>query len=135
MQLVIRVLSRPDSDPKTHADRTHRGDVIVVMPDTHIFSEFERTNPEWRIIKINLTESEGMALKTEEVDAGNVKLLKWKRINRLNLDLPSPSYPNDFSAFIADDSRAIQIFDYPDNKRSILTANVVNKGLASDYVS
>lgn len=52
-ELLIRVKDKTNADDPD-ADRlcSKRGDVVVVCPDGHPWSEAERTAPYWRIVKL-----------------------------------------------------------------------------------
>lgn len=62
-EILLRVADKvPRDDPRHHLF-LGSGDVVVICPDGHSWSEIERTNPEWRILYLPLvTESEASAL-------------------------------------------------------------------------
>jgi len=110
MQLVLRVLSKVNPDDAVRdAGLTKRGSIITALPDDHVFSLRERTNPEWRIIHLPLATEEGVAdfLAPEDGDhETNPMLLRRK----FSFDFEHPSLPPSFAAFIADDARAEPVF-------------------------
>jgi len=132
MQLVVRVVSRPHSDPKTHTARTHRGDVISFVDDNHVFSQRELTNPEWRIVKVDITLSEAMAFIAVEEDVENTKSRKWKR--KFGLDLDNISFPKEIRDYISDATRVVPIFEFAAKNKNLLSNVTVVKGSAEDYI-
>ena len=52
-QIVVRVRPKDESgSPYVDRERWGRGDVIEVHPDSHVFSQREASNPDWRIIQV-----------------------------------------------------------------------------------
>lgn len=88
---------------------THRGDVIVWRPDGWPWSERERSNADWRIIWVDLTNTEADALINPELDQLGVKAFTWKRGRKLDLD--AGSVPAALRTHLNDDKRADAVFD------------------------
>lgn len=105
MQLLIRVIDRPDQDRRLRCGRFHRGDIIAAMPDDHEWSRRERRNRHWRILKIpSLTQAEVDALLSPELDPGGTKAFVWKR--RIRLDIDAPTLPARIANYLADGTRS-----------------------------
>jgi len=52
-EMLLRVVDKiNDTDPVLDAHCTKRGDVIVICPDGWPWSATERTNPDWKIVKV-----------------------------------------------------------------------------------
>ena len=86
--LLVRVADKPLSgNPLLDCKRTMRGDVIVVKPDGWAWSPTERNNPDWRIIKTDMTlaEAEGMTAS----DGGNPLANPYRRVRALKFDIDS----------------------------------------------
>lgn len=60
MEFLIRVV-----DKGPGKDQSKRGDVIAACPDGHPWSNAERTNPEWRIVRAPVVPSVGGALLSQ----------------------------------------------------------------------
>jgi hypothetical protein len=52
MEMLVRVLDRKGFDAKTNTVSLRPGDVVTVQADGWKWSEKERTNPEWCIVKL-----------------------------------------------------------------------------------
>lgn len=57
MELLIRIIDKSAAE-----DASQRGDVICACPDGWAWSDAERNNPDWIIIKADVTEIECDAL-------------------------------------------------------------------------
>ena len=57
-ELLLRVVNRGKGGP----DDSLAGDVIWINPDGHRWGTAERTNPQWRIVRVGLTPAECAAL-------------------------------------------------------------------------
>lgn len=52
-QIVVRIRPKDKSgSPYVDRHRYGRGDVIEVLPDSHVFSAREASNPDWRIVQV-----------------------------------------------------------------------------------
>lgn len=67
MELLIRV---HDKDSDRRHRMCERGDVVVVCPDGWAWSEKEKTLPCWRILRVDMSEAEAIALTAPEVGIG-----------------------------------------------------------------
>lgn len=69
MELLIRIVDKPRSgDAALDSKRTTAGDVIVAMPDGHIWGREEVRNPDWRIIRVTgMGRTEAEALTAPEL--------------------------------------------------------------------
>lgn len=86
-ELLVRVIDKPGADPNLVHSKA--GDVIVACPDGWHWSEEERSNPEWRIISVNLVQSEIEALTQRGLDDKGKLVHRCKR--HIDLDaLPNP---------------------------------------------
>ncbi len=87
MELLIRTVDKyTGKDPHFQAKTTKRGDVISVCPDGWTWSQFERTNPEWVIVKVlDLLQIEADAMLTHE--QGDDALNPYLKIRDFNFDL------------------------------------------------
>lgn len=53
MELLLRVVDKERSgEPAVDAARTKAGDVIVAVPDGHVWGREEVRSPEWRIVRV-----------------------------------------------------------------------------------
>lgn len=80
MEALVRIIDRSAAE-----DDSKRGDVICVQPDGWAWSDAERTNPDWLIIKVAsfLGTDRDTALATgRNFPAGRFRRREWK----LNLD-------------------------------------------------
>lgn len=75
MELLIRII-----DKSTAEDASQRGDVICACPDGWAWSDAERSNPDWIIIKADITEIECDAL----LESGRLGEPQYRR--RLGVD-------------------------------------------------
>lgn len=106
MELFIRVVDKIVSDPMQSARLTHRGDVIVVMPDGHDWTPSERTHQDYRILRIAAVKAEAEAMLAAEPGDEKNRMLQ-RRAFKLNLD--DPNLPAAVKEFIADGSRRVPI--------------------------
>lgn len=87
MQLLVRIVDRISDDPDKNVQLTKAGDVIAFKPDGSDWGLMELTNPEWRIIQVDITEVEAEALVAPELppDLDGEYILR-KRQMKLDLD-------------------------------------------------
>lgn len=81
-ELLIRVVDKPaHPDPYVDIQQSKRGDVIAVVPDGWAWSERERTNPEWRIVRVpGLTVAAAEELMTPDSGDRRVnRMIRWRR--------------------------------------------------------
>lgn len=63
MEFLVRTRDKLTPDDPRHLLFTRRGESIVACPDGHAWSEAERTNPDWLIVRRpDLSEAEAGAL-------------------------------------------------------------------------
>jgi hypothetical protein len=113
-ELLIRVVDKVNLDVNLNYQCTKRGDVIAVCPDGWNWSTTERKNPDWRIMRFNVTDPVALSLTAPQddgkitTDPGKSKKL-LKRANSVNVDFPGLSVA--IKNAIADSSRAVPIID------------------------
>lgn len=85
-EALIRVANKStkDTDPR-HAHRSQRGDVIVVMPDGHVWTRIELTNPEWRVVRFPGLPPEALGDLVQPVYDRGGKLIQ-RRARGIDLD-------------------------------------------------
>lgn len=89
MELLIRVIDKPRSGiAALDSKRTTAGDVIVAMPDGHIWGREEVRNPEWRIIRVpGMGRTEAEALTAPELpESFSPNRLLRKRQIRIDIE-------------------------------------------------
>jgi hypothetical protein len=62
MEVLLRVIDKDQPDPLLSPISPKAGDVVVVKPDSWPWSVAERTNPEWRIIRVPFIATDSDAL-------------------------------------------------------------------------
>lgn len=82
MELLIRVNHKRPVIDMLHVDASQRGDVIVIFPKGHAWSEAERSNPDWIIVHSRLTAKEVDALQ----ERGREDEPGWRRRVGINVD-------------------------------------------------
>lgn len=85
MELLIRIVDKPLSgNAETDVKRTRAGDVIVAMPDGHVWGKEEVRNLEWRIVRIpgmRLAEADAL-IRPEIPEAfGDTRLLRRRQFS------------------------------------------------------
>lgn len=113
VEILLRVKDRLDDNPTKEIEvrRMDRGTVIVWMPDGWTWSDNELTHDFWRIIRFSsMTVSEAEALVAPEFDPAGLKVNRWARIRKFDLD--SLSITGKFRAFLDDDTRTTPIFKF-----------------------
>lgn len=84
-QIVVQLVDKTHPDPEMDARQYKRGDVICALPDDHVFSEYERNNPAWRIISVpDMSLSEAQALCANEPGDPKVNRMLQRRVFRLD---------------------------------------------------
>ena len=82
MELLIRITDKQPVIAAIYEQSSQRGDVICAMPDGWQWSEAERTNPDWIIVKAEITEIESLAL----LEGGRPNEPQWRRRLGVNHD-------------------------------------------------
>lgn len=87
MELLVRIVDKVSNDPDKNKQLTKAGDVIAFKPDGSSWGLMELKNPEWRIIRVDITEAEAEALIAPELppDLDNEYIL-LKRQMKIDLD-------------------------------------------------
>ena len=113
MQILLRIRDKINSDNLLlDAKCLKRGDVVTAVGDSHVWGSGELTNPDWRIIKaVNLTReaTDSMVGEEAETDPQNPNMMRQRR--GFMFDFSHPGLPQAFVDFIADDTRAIPIYE------------------------
>jgi len=91
-ELLVRLVDKVNDDPELDLQCLKRGDVVTIQEDGWNWSERERTNPDWMIIKVP-----GVSISTFEYllvpepdDLSDLKHLRrrWNQINLESVALP-----------------------------------------------
>lgn len=82
MELLIRTADKHPVVSMMHETSSQQGDVIAAMPDGWAWSDAERSNPDWIIIHVDLTDIETDAL----MEAGRPGEPKYRRRLGVNID-------------------------------------------------
>ncbi len=132
--LYIRTVDIKGDSPTKSVEvmRTHRGDVIVAKPNGWPWSQQERTNSSHRIVEVDITNSEADALTKPEFNILDTKQQYWTRGRRLDLD--SVLITGKFKDYLADDTRATQIFEFTGNP-ALISSITETKQDADDYLA
>ena len=89
MELLVRIIDRSQRE-----DDSHRGDVIAVVRDGWEWSQIERTNPDWLILKVGgLLDTDADTMLTHPINLpfGRFRRREWK------LDLDNAPLPARFT--------------------------------------
>jgi len=90
---------------------THRGDVIAAMPDGWDWSDEEKTNPAWRILKMpTLTQAEADSLLAAEENVSGLKTYTWTK-RRSYLFFEKQEMPYKFMRYLRDFTRQLPWYD------------------------
>ena len=83
MEALIRIIDKgPDEDC------SKAGDVICICPDGWQWSPAELANPDWRIVRVNILQTQADAF----LSRANNPLVKRRRVWTINFSkLPNPS--------------------------------------------
>jgi len=66
MEILVRVIDKEQPDPVLNPLVSKRGDLIVSMPDGHGWSELERTEDYWRIIRCPILQTHKETLEQQK---------------------------------------------------------------------
>lgn len=107
-ELLLRVVDKINrDDPRLDSKCTKRGDVIVAVDDGWSWSPAERTNPDWRIIRLpNVTLSEAQSFLAPEPEDTPETPSPFRQRRAFRFDADSPALPAAFATWLADASRA-----------------------------
>ena len=105
-ELLIRVTDKAaHPDPYIDVQRSKRGEVIVACRDGWQWSHREKTNPEWRIVRVpGLPDWFVESLMNPE--RGDPLVDRMLRRREAEFDLDSPHLPQNVRDYLADDTRA-----------------------------
>lgn len=116
-EVLFMAHDKVKADPEEHAKAYKRGDVICIHADGWGWTLRERTNPDWRILRLtritDLTDLEG--LLRAELGAGDVTR------RRRNAFIDPAKLPAAVQAWLNDDTRVIQIFESTVNRNTVLS--------------
>ena len=89
VEALIRVADKTNSNSEElNSKKTKRGDVIVVCDDGWPWSEWERTNPDWRVVRFpDEVASDIRAMVTPEFDEDSSKPRATLKARAFCLDL------------------------------------------------
>ena len=87
IELLVRIKDKIHDDPKLDVKLTKRGDVIAWHFEGQDWGIEELNNPEWRIIKANISEDEANTLISIERPPDEVKDYQLLRKRAVSLDL------------------------------------------------
>ena len=111
-ELLIRVVSKTNAaDPYRDAKLAKRGDVICVQADGWSWSEMEKTNPDWRILKWpSVSVSEASLLLTPELPtaakvSGDMPDDPMLQLRGFHLDIDAATMPKALRTYLADATR------------------------------
>ena len=93
-----QILFRVNADAGRPATRDRRGDVIAHVPNTHVWSSFEQTHPDWRIFT-------GVNLSALELEAYLETDLNNGRRRKGRIALAHADWPPHVRTYIQDDAR------------------------------
>jgi hypothetical protein len=106
-QLLFTVASMTSPDIYKDVGLHKRGDVIAVMPDKHVWSAKELSNPDWRIVHIPgvpVAVFEDLLMQETPNGPGTLHLTRQLRGRRL--DVSDISIPAGVRDWLTDDTRA-----------------------------
>ena len=112
-ELLLRVVDKVGADLYTDCQLLKRGDVVVIVPDGWHWGTEERTNPEWRILKLPLIDSAQLQqfLAPEPVtDPARASRTRLRRGWKLDVDARLPSR---LTQYLADRTRRKPSFTWP----------------------
>lgn len=86
-ELLIRLVDKVNDDPELDLQCLKRGDVVTIQEDGWSWSERERTNPDWMIVKIPGVSAStfNYLMVPEPDDLSDFKHLR-RRWNHIDLD-------------------------------------------------
>lgn len=103
---LIVMHDQVNPDPLIDCRRFKRGDMVAVVPDDWPWSEFEKSNPNWRIAKfplVSVAEAEIFIAAERDLDPANPSRMLRQRARSINVD--SPAVTAATRAWLDDDSR------------------------------
>lgn len=115
-ELLLRVVDvvhagDPVNDLYRNARASHRGDVIVVLPDGANWGRDGYGASCWRVLKIPaMTVNEASVLLAPERDTDPLNPSKTVQRKAFKLDVDNVALPADLRAYLADDNRTQPTF-------------------------
>lgn len=87
-ELLVRVVDKVNNDSVyLDAKCLKRGDVVVVCPDGWVWSDLERKNPDWHIVKVpGMSMSEAQAFTSPEIGDPKLNLMLRPRAFKVDVD-------------------------------------------------
>ena len=68
-EVLLRVIDKVNEDPYKDCKLLKKGDVVIICPDGWSWSIEEKTNPDWRILKLpNISKEFAEAFTSPEID-------------------------------------------------------------------
>jgi len=122
MELLVRVKDKINEDFYLNCQCTKRGDVIVAMPDGHVWGKEELSDPNYRILKLpDMLPADAQILCSPQIDIDpkNPSKTLLKRAYKLNLD--DPSIPNEFATFLTEDARTQPALLSPQSATNVIS--------------
>lgn len=95
MEILVRIIDKDQPDPDLAKMASKRGDVIAICPDGWPWSEAERTNPEWRIVRSPILQTHSEVLLAGP-NTNAVIPEKVRRTWKFHLDNLPQSFANRF---------------------------------------
>lgn len=112
MQLLFRVKDKTNSQCiQRDSQCLKSGDIVVVVPDNHLWGKEELINPDWRILLApNLSHESAISfmLPEEDIDTSNPNPLLLPR--GYSFDYNNPKVTEAFREYIRDDTRRNAIY-------------------------
>lgn len=106
-ELLIRIRDKVQPDPYLACKLFGRGDVVVACADDWGWTEAEKVNPDWRILKLpNVPLELAQDFISPEADADPANPSRMLRRRAALLDVDLASLPTAFKNWLKDDTRA-----------------------------
>lgn len=110
-ELVVRVQDKVNEDFYLDCQCTKRGDVIEVRPDGWAWSKLERSNPDWRIIRVPMSVSEAQAFLAPELNTDPKNPSKTLQRRAFKIDLENQKLDAETLAVLADSKRDVPVYE------------------------
>jgi hypothetical protein len=109
-EIVVVVKDKVNKDFYLDCGCYKRGDVIEVREDGWPWGTIDRSNPDWRIIKVpqhSVAELAAFLAREKDTDPKNPSRTLQKR--HFKLDIDNPALPQELKDLVADDSRQVEV--------------------------
>lgn len=87
-EILVRVVDKIQPDPVKAERLLRAGDVVSVCPDGWAWTPIERTNPDWRIVRVNVLQTTVETILARSLDPLARRRREWMIDFSL---LPNPS--------------------------------------------